>query len=203
MQDSQQFEFNVEYLLRDILSRHAGMEEYIDAILDTCGQLEQTWVFHELPRSSQLREVQAWLTEHYYLQPVLKKAFFALALDTMYRHWVVQDISRDDNKITTDFGKMSADFLQLYGMPVSLSADYYGWQDYDAIEDFKHVTVVGIYDIGSDQWSEFEGTFVEDTVYSGFSAYVVLENGVERYMRSECSLAEVMQYFSEHAVEHV
>ena len=75
-----------------------------------------------------------------------------------------------------------------YGSPVSDTASYYGWMDYDWQDKKKEALAVGInYEACTweeSSWDEFQGTFYEgDTRQYGIDLHLVLTNGTTLHWR--------------------
>ena len=183
--------FDVDALYQGVVSQvdHAVEQE----VFESAAWLEQTGVFTVFARSAQFRDIVDWLFGHFGQSLVRSHDYAGLMLEMMY----LQCREPGEVQVLSEYESLTARFLQERGMPVDVYASYFGWQDFDVVELFRQGTVVRIDDIGDETWREFEDTFYEgDDSHSGFSAYVTLDTGVQRYVRYEGSLADVMKYYA-------
>lgn len=182
----------------DVDALHKAVTAVVDhaletEVLESAAWLEQTAVFTVFTRDTQFREIVDWLFGHFGQSLVRSHDYAGLMLETMYLQWR----ESGELQVMTEYESLTARFLQEHGMPVDVYPSYFGWQDFDAVDVLRQGTVVRIDDIGDETWREFEDTFYEgDDWHSGFSAYLTLDTGVQRYVRYEGSMAELMQHYS-------
>ena len=130
-------------------------------------------------------------------------------IEALYPHWYDKKglIEREDNVLNWQldpddwrigYKKSLAELISSKGSPVSLSASYYSWVDYDllAYSDFDKPVrdkAVAVSNIREDYWSEFNGTFnTDDDSHSGMVADVLYSTGISRQVRYEGNLREIM-----------
>lgn len=84
------------------------------------------------------------------------------------------------------------------GTLMDLNPSPFGWEDYSFFHDNPEVTVTQVTSVIEDDWSEFETTYPaepEDDTHRhvhGYTATVILSNRMERKMRWEGSLEEII-----------
>lgn len=87
-----------------------------------------------------------------------------------------------------------AKFLVENGAVMQLSDGYYGWYDYDFMkENFNKLDIIAVLNVKEDYWDEFDHTFADDSLHKhGIRGQVFFSNGIQRYMRWEGDIRQVM-----------
>lgn len=186
---TQTFEFNTDKILGSIYVQNGAYREHENTLIDTIEKIKDDNTFSLVPRDAQYREVVEQHVGFY-------EDFEDLVLEMMYRQWRIREPREEGNEISTNFGAHIARFLQNKGSIVSIQPTVYGWTGggHKLHQQLKKARIVGIYDIKELTWTEFEGTFVENSEHSGIQAYLVTNTGLERYVRYRGSMADVLSY---------
>jgi hypothetical protein len=126
------------------------------------------------------------------------------ALTDIYSLWVDKKaiIAREDNLLNSPdmtnphwkkmFDHELAKLMTSKGKLMAHYRSVYGWEDYIRGEN-KLPEIVAVFNVKSDYWGEFSGTFVtEDDSKSGFTAHVMFKDGMFRDLRYEAGISEIM-----------
>ena len=84
-----------------------------------------------------------------------------------------------------------ASYIAEKGFPVRLGSTSYGWEDYDL--DRTNLRVVAVFAYREDYWSNFEGTFTENSDHHGVTGDAMFSDGTQRQVRWEGSLSDIMK----------
>lgn len=130
------------------------------------------------------------------------------AITDIYSLWVDKKaiIAREDNLLNapdmtnphwkTMFNHELAKLLASKGKLMAHYRSSYGWEDYIR-GDNKLPEVVAVFNVKSDYWAEFQGTFcTEDDGKSGFTCHAMLKDGTFRDLRYEAGISEIMNELS-------
>ena len=122
------------------------------------------------------------------------------AVHEFWKHYVSVDAvaERPDNELHSDdrFKSLLAEAVAKKGTAEDVLVSAYGWKDYDFTRNNKHGSVVAVLNVKEDMWSEFEGTFVDNSRHEGVTGVVAYSDGTARRFRLELSVGELMRTLS-------
>lgn len=112
----------------------------------------------------------------------------AMAYYALYPYYIdIEELkNREDNVLNdpSSFYSKMAHLIFDSGNPVSPTSSVYGWVDYDFIKENRTFdNVIAAFNIQDDFWSEFEGTFVENSYEKGMIGTFVFKDGTTRNYR--------------------
>ncbi|MBC9704903.1 MAG: hypothetical protein H9W81_07985 [Enterococcus sp.] len=124
------------------------------------------------------------------------------AMTELYAEWINPKtfITRDDNLLSREakvedswqlrFKQAMVGMLLEKGQLMDYNANYYGWKAYEEITE----EVIGVFNLKTDEWGEFQGTFASpNETYTGITAEVLYANGIFRNLRYEADIATMMR----------
>lgn len=123
-------------------------------------------------------------------------------MSELYAMWIDPKvfIGRDDNLLSREikiddswqarFKQSMTEILLDKGTLVSYDASYFSWEEYDNIPTAE---IIGVFNLHTDEWGKFEGTFAPEQTHTGITAEVLYANGLFRRFRYETDLATIMR----------
>jgi hypothetical protein len=129
-----------------------------------------------------------------------------VTMSAIHALWIDVDyfVSRSDNLLNIEiaskelneagrkdrFNRSVAAIVVAHGRLMRFDESFYGWTDWDG----KKEKIVAAFDLKTDYWTEFNGTFAtEEDSRSGFTLNVLYEDGSFRKLRYEAEIGEIMR----------
>lgn len=110
--------------------------------------------------------------------------------DNLLKSWAKPAVDWEDN-----YKRSVAQIVVSRGKLVSLTANYYGWQEESRL--IKKEPIVAAFNLIEDEWDEFENTYATDVdSHTGFTVDVLYSDGNFRKIRYETDIAEMAREFS-------
>lgn len=127
-------------------------------------------------------------------------------MTALHSRWIDNDyfIARPDNLLNSvgrsessteegrkdRFNRAVAEIVVANGRLMRFDESFYGWTDWDS----KKEKIIAAFDLQTDRWEEFNGTFASEVdSRSGFTLHVLYEDGVFRKLRYEAEIGEIMR----------